>query len=268
MTNVSVLALDGKKLKEIELPEVFNSEIDAVLIKRAVLAVQSARFQPTGPSKRAGRDYTAKYIGARRKPTVHRTINIERARLPKLKNRRYIIQGDVALVPHARHGARVHRLKPEEIWQEFINKKERRKAIAAAIAATGKLELVKQRHRVDENLKLPIVVENKVESLNRTKKVVEVLNALKLWQDVERAKDKVHVRAGKGKKRGRRLRKPRSLLIVVENPEKIYRAARNLTGVEVVAVKNLNAELLAPSTLPGRLTIWSEGAVAALGSRG
>ena len=41
--------------------------------------------------------------------------------------------------------------------------------------------------------------------------------------------------------------------------------ARNHAGVDVVVVDNLNAELLAPGTHPGRLTIYTKSAVEKLG---
>ena len=56
-------------------------------------------------------------------------------------------------------------------------------------------------------------------------------------------------------------------MIVTKENSPVARAARNLPGVEVCAVRNLNAELLAPGCLPGRLTVWSEGAVKALAAR-
>jgi len=34
-----------------------------------------------------------------------------------------------------------------------------------------------------------------------------------------------------------------------------------LPGVEIVEVRNLNAEKLAPGGLPGRLTAWTKGAI-------
>ena len=262
---VTVLSLDGKKLKEIALPTVFETAVDEGLIKRAVLSMQSARIQPKGPNKKAGRNYTAEYIGARGKPNVHRTINIGRARLPRLKNRRYIISGDVANVSQAVHGPKAHPLKTEKGVKEKINKKEKRKAIAAAIAATANSELVKGRgHRFDDSLQLPLVVEKKVEELDRTKKVKEALTKLNVWQDIERAKKGRKRRAGKGKKRGRKYKKVKSLLIVVEKGDKLYKAARNIEGINISKVKELNAELLAPGTRAGRLTIWSEAAIKAL----
>ncbi len=80
-----------------------------------------------------------------------------------------------------------------------------------------------------------------------------------------RAKNGKHIRAGGGKRRGRKYKRPKSLLIVVGQDNGIVRAARNLPGVDVVMVNRLNAELLAPGTHAGRLAIWTESAIQALG---
>ncbi len=264
MRKADVLSLDGKKLREIDLPLVFNTEVDMGLIKRAVISVQTGRIQPKGPSTRAGRDMTAQYIGSRQKPAMYRTINVEHARLPRLRNRRYLLQGLVAGVPHAVGGPRVHRLNKDRVIWERINNKERKKAIAAAIAATANTDLVKARGHRFEAKALPLVVEQKFEELAKTKDVAKVLEALKVYGDVEKAKAKKKVRAGRGKMRGRKYKRAKSLLIVVGKPAKLYKAARNLEGVDVVEVRNLNAELLAPGTLPGRLTLWTETALQAL----
>jgi len=52
--------------------------------------------------------------------------------------------------------------------------------------------------------------------------------------------------------------------VVAEN-KGLVEAAGNLPGVDIVDVKNLNAELLAPGTHPGRLTLWTNGAIEKLG---
>jgi large subunit ribosomal protein L4e len=41
-------------------------------------------------------------------------------------------------------------------------------------------------------------------------------------------------------------------------------AAMNIPGVDVVEVKQLNAENLAPGAKAGRLTIWSQAAIESL----
>ena len=56
------------------------------------------------------------------------------------------------------------------------------------------------------------------------------------------------VRPGRGKMRGRRYKQRKSLLIVTADQP--LRAAKNLAGVDVVTVDQLNTELLAPGHMP------------------
>jgi large subunit ribosomal protein L4e len=70
-----------------------------------------------------------------------------------------------------------------------------------------------------------------------------------------------NIRAGKGKYRGRRIKQAVGPLIVIAEDKGIMQAARNIPGVDVVTVNNLNAEVLAPGAHPGRLTMWTSGAI-------
>jgi large subunit ribosomal protein L4e len=257
-----VFSVDGVKVSDIELPSQFGASVDVNLIKRAVQAIQSAGVQVKYPYIYAGRYNTAAYVGFRGKPAQYRSINIERARKPKLKNRRGLASGQVASIPAVVKGPKAHPPKREKIWAEKINKKEKRKATISAIAATANVEFVKKRgHVLPKNLQLPIVVEQKFEDIAKTKNVVKSLEAIGVFADVERAKAKRKIRAGKGKKRGRRYKVRKSLLIVAKSSEKIAKACRNIPGVDIVRVKDLNADVLAPGGVPGRLTVWTEGAI-------
>lgn len=261
----NVLDLNGSVVKQIELPGVFEVTINNALVKRAVLSIQTAATQRKGAKKSAGRDYTAIYIGSRASPAKHRIINNEMSRLPRLKNRRYLSAGKVALVPHAVKGPKAHPLKAEKNPVEYINKREKKKATQSAIAATANLDLVKKRGHKFGEVSLPIIVEGRIEELDRTKKVIDLLKKLKIWSDVERAKESRTYRAGKGKKRGRKYKHSKSILFVVEKTEKFFKAGRNLEGVDICSVADLNAKVLAPGTNPGRLTVWSESAIKKLG---
>jgi len=148
---------------------------------------------------------------------------------------------------------------------------ERRLARNAALAALSDLARVQGRgHRFKEGLSLPVVVEDEIEAFapedGAAKAGLEVLAKLGLMADVERAKAGRHVRAGRGKMRGRRYRTPCSLLVVVKEPSKVRRTFGNLPGVEVVGPAGLNAEILAPGGHAGRLTVFSEGALEVLRS--
>ncbi len=61
--------------------------------------------------------------------------------------------------------------------------------------------------------------------------------------------------------RGRRYRQSVGPLLVIGKDNGVVKAARNLPGVDVVSVVNLNAELLAPGGDPARLTLWTESAI-------
>jgi len=50
-------------------------------------------------------------------------------------------------------------------------------------------------------------------------------------------------------------------LIVVVNDKGISKAVKSMSGVDAVRIGELSAEALAPGTMPGRVTIWSKGAV-------
>jgi large subunit ribosomal protein L4e len=257
----AVFSIQGQKVKDIQLPKIFETAYQPELIKRAVLAVQTSRLQPHSTKAGAGRTNTAEYIGMRGKPNRHRTINVGRARLPRLKNRRAVLYGQVAGVPQAVGGPKAHPPKKQARKVERINVKERKAAIASAVAATVNEAIVKERgHLFDKNI-FPVIVDNSFEKLDKTKEVVKALQSLKVRQDVESAKEKRKVRAGKNKNRGHRYKQKKSLLIVTNGTKPVYKAARNLPGVEVVQVKSLNASNLAPGTLPGRLTVWTEEAV-------
>ena len=242
---VPVVNLQNEKTTELELPKVFSTPVRHDVIKRAVVSLQSTRFQPQGRDPMAGKRNTAESRG-----TGHGI-----ARVPRLKQSSRAAFGVSIVGGHAAFPPR-----SEKVIVKRINKKEKRYAIRSGIAATAVKELVVKRgHKVQDVEHLPIVVSNELETLEKTRDVKEFLLALNIWSDVERA-DRGKIRAGKGKMRGRKYKKGKGPLIVVGEDNGIGYAARNLTGVEVTDVYGLNAELLAPGAHPGRLVIWTQSA--------
>jgi large subunit ribosomal protein L4e len=246
----NVLSLSGDPLREIELPGVFSEAYRPDIIKRAVVAAQANRRQPYGVSEYAGMRTSARSLGSGRGI----------AQIPRLVN-----SNRAARVPQAKGGRRAHPPKAEKDWSEKINRKERRFAIRSAIAATTNPELVAARgHRVEADVRLPIILEDAFESLTKTSEVCKVLESISVWDDVIRAKSGKKIRAGRGKLRGRKYKKPKSVLIVTSDYRGIEKAARNLAGVDITTYDRLNAEMLAPGTHAGRLTIWTESAISKL----
>ncbi|MHC1635408.1 MAG: 50S ribosomal protein L4 [Candidatus Methanospirareceae archaeon] len=251
-----VIDLEGNFTKELELPAVFEEEFRPDLIKRAVIAIQSNRFQPKGPNPLSGLRTSAESWGT----------GFGMARVPRIKG-----SSRAARVPQAVGGREAHPPKPEKKLWKKINKKERRKAIRVAIAATIKEDIVRSRgHRFAPSLELPIVVEDSFASLEKTAEVADFFKRIGVWEDILRAK-KRKIRSGRGKMRGRRYKTRKSILIVLSGKEEsanIRKAVRNFPGVDVFYVRNLNVEVLAPGAQPGRLTIWTESSIKELAEMG
>ena len=249
---VHVYSLDGKPSEEIELSEVFEAEFRPDVIRRAVLAAQSARIQPWGADKEAGKRTSAETWGK----------GFGVARVRRVKGRRHPAAGRGAFAPFTVGGRRAHPPKVEKKLRERINKKERRLAIRSAIAATKDRKIVSSRgHAVDDIEELPLVVTDEFEGIKKTKQAKEVLKKLGLWSDVERVTASRKIRPGRGKMRGRRYRQAVGPLLVVGEDRGVGRAARNIPGVEVIPVSQLGAEQLAPGGVPGRLTLWTKSAI-------
>ena len=245
---VKVFSLNGEPIEEIELPKVFETPFRPDLIRRAVIASWTHRIQPQGRDPMAGKRRVTENIGK-----GHGMARVERIKTPP----RF-----AAFVPFARGGRRTHPPKVEKIIWEDINKKEKKLALMSAIAATANYDLVRARgHIIDNVPQIPLIVEDELEKIGRTRETREIFKKLGIWEDIERAKKNTKVRAGKGKMRGRRYKKAKGPLIVVAKNEGILLGARNHPGVDVVLVDNLGVEMLAPGTHPGRLTVWTKGAI-------
>ena len=257
---VNVLDLEGKPVEKIELPKVFEEPIRKDLILRAVLASQSNRRQPYSPDPMAGKRTSAHYHGKRR--TRYSMMNKEMARLPRLHNKTVpFLSMRARFVPQAVGGRRAHPPLVEKVWERKINKKERRKAIRSALAATAVKELVLKRgHKIDNLKEFPIIVDNKLQELKKTKDIIQFLKKIGLEKELERISER-KVRAGKGKARSRKYKIKAGPLFVVTNDNGIYKAVRNISGCDVCKVEKLSAENLAPGADVGRLTIFTKSAV-------
>ncbi len=244
--DLNIIDLSGNAAKKLTT-NLFDEPYRPDLIKKAVLAAQANRQQPYGPHMYAGMRTSAEGWGPGRGVS----------RVARLKN-----GSKAARIPQAVKGREAHPPKPETDRTEKINDKERKKAIKSALAATGNLELVRKRgHKFQAQL--PLVAVDELSALTKTKDVKSFMEAAHVWDDIERAKDTT-IRAGKGKLRGRRYKNKKSILIVTAEDKGIVKAARNLAGVDIVNFDQLNAEVLAPGTHAGRLTIFTESAIAKL----
>jgi large subunit ribosomal protein L4e len=250
MMEANIYGLDGEIIGKIQLQRQFEEEYRPDLIRKAVTVIRANRRQPYGSDPLAGKKHSTESWRPGRGVS----------RIPRLSQGR---RG--ALAPGTVGGRRAHPPLTEKKWKKKMNKKEMEFAKRSAIAATSNRELVRKRgHRFSDDLSLPIIVDDEIEKFSKTKEVVDFMKKLGVNDDLFRAKKGKHIRAGRGKLRGRKYRIPKSALIVASKKakkEKIDLAARNLLGVDVKIAEELTVEDLAPGGDPGRLTIFTKSSL-------
>jgi large subunit ribosomal protein L4e len=246
-----IFNLKGKSTGSITLPTIFSTPLRPDVIKRAVLAIQSSRLQPQGRDPMAGKRTSAESRGT----------GSATARVPRIKGP----SGRAAFAPSTVKGRQPHPPRAEKKILKSIPKKEAKLALFSAIAATAQKDTVASRgHSIESVADVPLIVDNAIEGLTRAKEVEEALTKLGVIGDIDRVRDSRKIRAGKGKHRGRKMKQAVGPLIVVVDDKGLANAAGNVPGVEVTTVTDLNTEMLAPGTHPGRLTLWTNGAIESL----
>jgi large subunit ribosomal protein L4e len=243
----TVYSIEGKALRQIDLPGVFETPRRGDLVKRAVLSEESRLFQPKGHYPLAGLETSARYRG--RKEDFGAVKNKGIPHLPHEVLPKGQL-GKVKRVPHAVKGRRAHPPKITKKIVELINKKEHLRALASALSFTADRDAVSRREHSEIGVSLPIILESSFEKLDKAQKVMKVFEALNIASFVSDAK-----RNG-----------TKSALIVVSGGE-VRKAAANLPGVDVVRASELEVRHLAPGTHPGRLTLYSENAIPELAKR-
>jgi large subunit ribosomal protein L4e len=246
--NTTIKNLDGTDGEDLDLPEVFETAHRPDLINRAIDVARANRAQDYGSDDLAGMRTPAESFGSGR----------GMAHVPRQS-------GQGRRVPQTVGGRRAHPPKAGKDRSKDMNAKERQLATRSALAASADPEVVAERgHDFAEDIDLPLVVSDEFEELVKTQAVAELLEELGVAADIERA-DSRTIRAGQGTTRGRKYKRPTSILFVTsEEPSK---AARNLAGADVATAREVNAEDLAPGGQAGRLTVWTESAVSEMSDR-
>jgi large subunit ribosomal protein L4e len=244
----------GEKAGTLTLPDVFRVPVRPDLIRRVFLSEFTARLQPKGRDPMAGKRTSARSLGA------HHGVS----RVPRIRG-----SLRAAFAPMTVGGRLAHPPRVEKRIHEEVNRKERVLGTMSALAATANADMVRGRGHVFSAEAVPVVVESSVlNSVSKTREVRGLLQSLGLYDDILRAKERVRQRAGKGKRRGRRLKKPVSLLVIVEDAVSPFaRAIGGLPGVTVAEPELVNVLHLAPGGVPGRLTLITTGSLERLAER-
>ena len=251
MEKINVYNLEGKKKGLIDKPKVFDIKPRIDLIQMANQVSQSKNKQIQGRDKRAGLRNTAESWG-----TGH---GISRA--PRIKGSGFMTARNVGRVPFAKGGRQTHPIKIEKKIKKKINKRMNKFSIISAISASGDKFLVKKGGYVIESVpEIPLVVDDKIQTIKKTSNAYSVLCNLGLKENLIKIKKSVKIRAGKGKSRGRKYKKKKGILIVIKDDFGISKASRNIPGTDVIKIENLSIKNLAPGGSSGRLILWSQSA--------
>jgi len=258
-----ILDINGKKIKEIELPKCFSQKVREDLIFK-VLETQKTK-QPYAPSLVAGKQASASGKLRHRRHVWKSSYGRGMSRIPRkiLLKRGSQFNWTGATVPSTVGGRRAHPPKVLGMINiKKINKKEKRIAFCSALSATADSKLVCKRYERLKDKKVegvPFVVEGKFVKL-KTKELISSLKKI-LGELFEVALQKKNIRAGKGKARGRKYKKNAGVLIVIGKNEKL-----KVKGIDVIQTNSLGVSDLAKGE-PGRLVIYTENSIKELGEK-
>jgi large subunit ribosomal protein L4e len=234
------------------LPEVFATGIRTDIVNFVHTNLSKNRRQGHAVNYDAGMKHSAESWGTGRAVS----------RIPRVGGSGTSRSGQGAFGNMCRKGRMFAPIRIWRCWHRKSNLKQKKFAVATALAASAILPLVQARgHRVDRVPELPLVIDNAVEAIEHTKEAVRFLKHVGGWEDVKKVAKSIKVRAGHGKLRNRRFRSRRGPLVIYSGHNvPLIRALRNIPGVETVHVSRLNLLQLAPGGHVGRFCIWTEGA--------
>ncbi|MHB8566009.1 MAG: 50S ribosomal protein L4 [Nitrososphaerales archaeon] len=246
---IKILDLEGKEIETVEIPLIFRVPVRQDVINRVYVAIDSHRHNAQGRDPLAGERTSAETSN----PPTGRGIS----RIPRVKGERYSKSGMAGAVASTVHGRLPHPPRSEKVIRKEINAKEKRLALASAIAATANTDLVSKRgHRF--TTKLPIIVSSDIEKITKVRDLKKFLEAIGVGEELKRVERRT-------KKNDSSLSKLRRTgvgpLFVVSDSKNLHMTAKSMGGISVAKSSDLSVLDLAPGSIPGRLTIWSKDAL-------
>lgn len=235
----------------VQLPAVFRAPIRPDIVNSVHFQMLKNTRQPYAVSEKAGHQTSAESWGTGRAV----------ARIPRVRGGGTHRSGQGAFGNMCRGGRMFAPTKTWRRWHRRINVNQKRYAMCSAIAATGIPALVMSKgHRIEGTQEVPLVLDDKVESIKKTKEATQMLKKLKAWTDIEKVYKSKRFRAGKGKMRNRRRIQRRGPLVIYDQDNGITQAFRNIPGITLLNVSRLNLLKIAPGGHVGRFCIWTQAA--------
>ena len=245
----NLFSSEGMKKSQIELPKIFETNIREDIVLKYFEADKVV--QPYSPKEGAGlRQSAMGQVSHKRhdwKGQYGRGMSrIARKTMSRRGTQFYWV---AANVPSTRGGRKAH--PPKGIGREKkINKKEVKLAFNSAFAATAQKEYVLKHYPNSVNFdSLPLVIESLPA---KTKELVKTLRNI-FSENSDFLFKRKEVRAGKGKRRGRKYKTNAGALIVVGKDEN-----NKIKGISIKHIDEIKISDLYPL---GRVTIYTKKAL-------
>merc|ERR1712066_164024 len=187
---VSVINSKNTKevLSEVKMPHVFLAPVRDDLVQFVHDQLSKNTRQAHGVDRKAGMKHSAESWGTGRAV----------ARIPRVSGSGTHRSGQAAFGNMCRKGRMAHPLQTSRRWHRKVNLNQRRHALASAIAATACAPLVLARgHRVMNVPQLPLIVDDTVGQVAKTRDAIAMLKSAGCWDDVKRVITNNQLRAGK-----------------------------------------------------------------------
>jgi large subunit ribosomal protein L4e len=236
--------------------KIFEADIREDIVSKVLESKK--RQQPYAPSPVAGKQSSAKGKVIHARHVWRSGYGRGQSRVPRkiLTRRGSQFNWEAAEVPNAKGGMRAHPPKVTQFLNELkINKKELQIAFASAVAATGSEKYIIKKYATIEKLdkKAPFIVSSEITKA-KTKKILEELKTL-LGNLYSVAVKEKSVRAGRGKRRGRKYKSTAGMILVLGNDEELKTKL-----FDVKKAKELGVVDLANGGL-GRVAVYTEKAI-------
>jgi large subunit ribosomal protein L4e len=258
LVQVRSTAKDAKDAKAVQvaLPQVFLSPIRPDIVHFVHTNMAKNKRQPYAVAEMSGMQHSAESWGTGRAV----------ARIPRVSGGGNSRSGQGAFGNMCRKGRMFAPTQTWRKWHRKINTNQKRYAVCSALAASALPSLVEARgHRISTVPEIPLVVDDSVQAVHKTKEAIAALKAVGAYEDVVKAGESRKLRAGVGKSRNRRHVQRRGPLVVYSEDKGLTKAFRNLPGVELARVDALNLLQLAPGGHLGRFVVWTKSAFDKLG---
>lgn len=257
MVKLQILDKTAKKTGEVDCK--VSVVIREDIFKKAVLAEQSLFYQEQGSDKEAGKKAAINL--SKRRQTYRSTYGRSASRTPKKvmwrrgKQLRYV----GAFAPSTVGGRRAHPPKVEKNTIKDVNNKEWFRALKIGfVASLNKTLIEKNGQRVPSTY--PFILDDNVETLQKTKDTKEFLEKIGFSEEFERTKNR-KIRAGIGKMRSRKYKTKRGILLVISSTQvPFFKSASNIRGVDILTPELLMTSDFGMNEKAGRMVVFTKGA--------